>query len=222
MIQKTLYAYISDRTRGAASLDSGEIETMIHRRLLSDDDRGVGEPLNENNPIFTRDYLIRSQLNVSARAYRTQMQLSLNPIQFAFSTPASMNSWKNQYKLVNAPLTAPTPSNLYIQTLRPVLFPANDNRFVLRIRHIFAVGEDTELSKPTTINISNLFKGKTISTVQEMNLLGTVDISQISHMKWITEDGLNLTPIKEPKRSPTDTIVTLSPMQTKTFLITFT
>lgn len=32
---------------GAASLHSGQLELMLHRRLLVDDWRGVGEALNE-------------------------------------------------------------------------------------------------------------------------------------------------------------------------------
>ena len=37
----------TDRAQGAASLEEGELEVMVHRRVLHDDYRGVGEPLNE-------------------------------------------------------------------------------------------------------------------------------------------------------------------------------
>lgn len=40
---------LNDRSQGGSSLNEGEIELMIHRRLLMDDGRGVGEPLNETN-----------------------------------------------------------------------------------------------------------------------------------------------------------------------------
>jgi len=217
---KIHYTYISDRTRGASSLNQGELETMIHRRLVSDDSRGVGEPLNEDNIIFTRDYLLRNALNKSARGYRTQMQLSLNPIQFAFGKPTPLNTWKNQYTLTYSPLNAPLPPNVYIQTLRPVLFPMSDKRVLLRLRHIYAVGEDSELSKPVTVNIANLFKNRSISLIKEMSLLGTIEIAQVKHMKWTTVDD----PITTPKKDtlPNDPpIVILSPMQTRTFLLTF-
>lgn len=36
-----------DRAQGGASIYAGEVELLIHRRLLYDDNRGVGEPLNE-------------------------------------------------------------------------------------------------------------------------------------------------------------------------------
>eukprot|EP00494_Astrolonche_serrata_P024275 UN24533 len=45
---------LTDASQGCASLQKGEIELMVHRRLLVDDSRGVGEPLNETE--FTIPY----------------------------------------------------------------------------------------------------------------------------------------------------------------------
>jgi len=41
---------LNDRSQGGSSLTPGEIELMIQRRILHDDNRGVGEPLNETDP----------------------------------------------------------------------------------------------------------------------------------------------------------------------------
>ena len=38
---------LTDRAQGGASLQSGQLEVMLHRRTLFDDQRGVAEPLNE-------------------------------------------------------------------------------------------------------------------------------------------------------------------------------
>lgn len=38
---------MSDRSQGGASINDGQMEVMLHRRLLVDDFLGVGEPLNE-------------------------------------------------------------------------------------------------------------------------------------------------------------------------------
>ena len=40
-------AVLTDRSQGCSSINDGEIEIMIHRRLLHDDAFGVGEALNE-------------------------------------------------------------------------------------------------------------------------------------------------------------------------------
>ncbi|CAN0477443.1 unnamed protein product, partial [Hapterophycus canaliculatus] len=38
---------LTDRAQGCSSLSDGELELMAHRRLLTEDQRGVGEALNE-------------------------------------------------------------------------------------------------------------------------------------------------------------------------------
>jgi lysosomal alpha-mannosidase len=38
---------MTDRTEAGSSQRDGQLELMVHRRLLFDDDFGVGEPLNE-------------------------------------------------------------------------------------------------------------------------------------------------------------------------------
>ena len=38
---------MTDRAQGGSSLQSGELELMLHRRLFNDDAFGVGEALNE-------------------------------------------------------------------------------------------------------------------------------------------------------------------------------
>ena len=40
-------AIVTDRAQGGGSLGSGQAELMVHRRTLLDDQRGVGEPINE-------------------------------------------------------------------------------------------------------------------------------------------------------------------------------
>lgn len=46
---KTNYRFtvVNDRAQGGSSIDDGDVELMIHRRLLHDDAFGVGEALNE-------------------------------------------------------------------------------------------------------------------------------------------------------------------------------
>jgi lysosomal alpha-mannosidase len=45
------FTVLTDRSEGGASLSSGALELMVHRRILADDGRGVGEPLNETQSI---------------------------------------------------------------------------------------------------------------------------------------------------------------------------
>ena len=43
---------LNDRSQGGTSLANGEIELMIQRRTLYDDNRGVGQALNETGLLF--------------------------------------------------------------------------------------------------------------------------------------------------------------------------
>ena len=77
---------LNDRSQGGSCYHRGEIEIMIHRRLLEDDGRGVGEPLNEtedNKKIGLRQvfkhYLVFGNVTDS-RARRLQYQLDTAPI----------------------------------------------------------------------------------------------------------------------------------------------
>jgi len=38
-----------DRAQGGSSINNGEVELMIHRRLTMDDNRGVEEALDEKD-----------------------------------------------------------------------------------------------------------------------------------------------------------------------------
>lgn len=42
---------MNDRAQGGSSLADGQIELMLNRRLYKDDSRGVGEALNETDPL---------------------------------------------------------------------------------------------------------------------------------------------------------------------------
>lgn len=43
----SMLVVVPDRAQGGASLTDGDLELMVHRRLLHDDGYGVSEPLNE-------------------------------------------------------------------------------------------------------------------------------------------------------------------------------
>ena len=42
---------MNDRSQGGSSLDNGQVELMINRRIYKDDGKGVGEALNEKDSL---------------------------------------------------------------------------------------------------------------------------------------------------------------------------
>jgi hypothetical protein len=102
--------------------------------------------------------------------------------------------------------------------------------FLLRLSHQFGVGEDTQLSSPVNVDISNLLSpaGFNITSVREVSLTNTQDKSALlarraANVAWKTEGGLPASPHSWRRTEQghiSDTKVTLGPLEIKTFVIT--
>eukprot|EP01121_Diplochlamys_sp_Union-15-3_P011954 TRINITY_DN3519_c0_g1_i4.p1 TRINITY_DN3519_c0_g1~~TRINITY_DN3519_c0_g1_i4.p1 ORF type:complete len:964 (+),score=220.79 TRINITY_DN3519_c0_g1_i4:163-2892(+) len=210
------FSILTDRSRGGTSLSEGQVETMVHRRLLVDDGRGVGEPLDETTQIYATDRILFDTIPNAAKGYRTQAQFQANPVNFFFGGATTVSDW-SKYVLANSFISQPLPENLYLQTLRPILYPQSSNSYILRFHHLYAVGEDAKLSQPVTLNVQNLFSKK-ITSIEETNLTGVTPISQVKRMQWKT-DSEDTKSEKAKVEGPFD--ITINPMDIRTFIVTF-
>ncbi|XP_077083869.1 epididymis-specific alpha-mannosidase-like [Siphateles boraxobius] len=95
------------------------------------------------------------------------------------------------------------------------------DRILLRITHLYEVGEDPVLSQPITINLKAVMRGMgEVTDVQERSLTGTWDISDLQRWSWKTN---------ERKEEETDFFsgvsqdfnVTIHPKEIRTFFIHF-
>jgi lysosomal alpha-mannosidase len=124
---------IVDRTQAGASLADGELEFMVHRRILADDNRGLGEPLNETG-LDGRGLVVRGthkvQLTPAAGAdarLRASAGHALfkESLTFAANTAASPAAWAAANRAAFASLAAHwCPCLMRLATflcLRPVL-----------------------------------------------------------------------------------------------------
>eukprot|EP00903_Cladosiphon_okamuranus_P006567 g6415.t1 len=91
---------LTDRAQGCASLADGELELMAHRRILTEDQRGVGEALNETTDGMTHypdwerrgdglvfrgtHYLVVSKKRDGMKAVRSAMDEVFNPFIVGF------------------------------------------------------------------------------------------------------------------------------------------
>jgi hypothetical protein len=154
---------VNDRSQSGASLVDGSVELLVHRRLLADDGRGVGEPLNEpgvNGGGLVVRGLHRAGIapaagGAAAALRRSAMQdLSLFPPVARFSAGPS----------VVAPgsllLAAPLPANLHLLTFQGVAVDAATaklSRAIVRLAHLFEVGEHPTLSANATVDLAAAF-----------------------------------------------------------------
>jgi alpha-mannosidase len=125
-------------TQGGGAIRNGEIELMIHRRMLHDDGRGVGEPLNETdimtpypNPerrgngliITGRHYLLLDTPTQSIKVWRPLMQRIFAPLVLAFSLTSDDDKVVSTKTLLRAKPAIALPDNAELLTLMVCIAP---------------------------------------------------------------------------------------------------
>jgi len=209
---------INDRSQGCGSLKDGQIEVMVQRRLLYDDGRGVGEPLNETAPIRTVHHVIVDKSSNSSRHQRIGSLFLNNPslLLFGVGWKGTSNDWFSSFKTQFSPLVNALPFNVHLLTLRAM--PSSNNDVLLRLNHIFAVGEDSEYSVPVKVDIAQLFKNLRVTNLVEMTLSGNQPRSESRRLKWRTASTRD-TPAAYVPSPLADTVVELKPMEIRTFVV---
>ena len=199
-----------DRTQGGASLASGEIELLLHRRLLAGDypctpddasgalNCGGVSALNETqSAVYDTDGLVVERLGSGivvrgthrlALAPRAQcapvldaQAATLEPLLARFSRRASRNATAPR-----ALLAADLPQNVAVVSLE--LQP--NRKILLRLGHRCRVGEDPQLSRPVNVSLGSLFareSGWQIRGVQELSLSANQPLAGMERLQWRTE-----------------------------------
>ncbi|CAF1238466.1 unnamed protein product [Adineta steineri] len=227
------FTILTDRSEGGASLFDGSIELMIHRRLLYDDNLGVGEALNES--AFGQGLVVRGKhfLNIdspqtSALYHRIHSQeLFMSPLVIFALINSSYMNYSNLYRQTWSALSDILPSNIHLLTLDQL----NEKQYLIRLEHYFELNEDEKYSYPTKINLQSIFKSigtidkileLTLDANLELTLDANLELSQMNRLHWLTDnDELLLQTNNSTKQhSLVDTNIILNPMQIRTFRIT--
>ncbi|CAK9311483.1 unnamed protein product [Citrullus colocynthis] len=222
------FSVLVDRAVGGSSLVDGQLELMLHRRLLLDDSRGVEEALNEtvcvNNEckgliIQGRLYYRIDPLGEGAKWRRSFGQEIFSPLLLAFAEQDGDN-WANSHKLTFSGIDSSysVPKNVAVLTLQEL----HDGNILLRLAHLYETGEEKEYSVTTKVELKKLFPGKEIKKVTEMNLSANQKRTDMEKKRkvWKVENGSN--EVKAKRGGPVDPkklVVELSPMEIRTFLI---
>jgi len=161
---------ISDRSHGVLSLN-GEIEAMLHRNPANPE----GIRLTDNTEVYPVHRILINEPSSSWKAIHKQTYLHNFPIQ-TFSAPApSMNSWKSLYLTERQFLLRDLPASIHIQS-----FSTLDSiglTVIFRLVHLFAPGEDAQLSVPVTIDFTSLFKDFNVREVVATSISGNKVLS---------------------------------------------
>lgn len=222
----TQLTIMSDRSQGGSSIRDGQIEIMVHRRLLRDDFLGVGEALNEpgvdGRGLVTRGKhrLLLSTPGEAADLHRRQGQLMLLPPIVSFASNSyGVEDWLSKFTPVHSGLSVPLPDNVHLLTLETVAKDA----VIVRLEHYFEKDEDKDMSKPVGVTLTGLFVGFKIVSIVEMNLSANQYLKDKKVMKWNTREGEGKGGVYEKWKEDVDlsgkTIsITLKPMEIRTFL----
>jgi len=175
--------------------------------------RGVGEPLNENEIIRAISLAVFDVIANSSRQQRSKSLLLNNPPTLAFSTTTSPSTWYQNYRTSFEPFTATLPENVHLLNVKTLL----DGTVILRLHHLFAVGEDAILSQPATINLNDLFTNLTIVEITEMTMTANQPLDELHRLDWKTNSVSHQPQFKRMKAG----IITLNPMDTRTFIVRY-
>lgn len=208
---------LTDRSQGGSSLKDGSIELMVHRRLLRDDGRGVGEALLEKGSgswVRGRHLVLLDKASTAAVGHRLQSEKELLSPQVVLAPGGGA-----PYHPGVAPSTQfsglrrELPPNVHLLTLARW----GPKVLLLRLEHQFAVGEDVvgNLSSPVTLDLRDLFSTFTVTDLKETTLAANQLRASASRLQWTSSTG----PTPKPSPSQLDPAsVTLQPMEIRTFL----
>ncbi|KAF7801853.1 alpha-mannosidase [Senna tora] len=218
-----------DRSIGGSSLVDGQVELMLHRRLLHDDSRGVGEVLNETVCVVDKCegltiqgklYLRIDRLGEGAKWRRTVGQEIYSPLLLAFTEqdddewlhfPSAFSGIDSSYSL---------PNNTALITFQEL----ENGKVLLRLAHLYEIGEDKDYSAMASVELKKLFPNKKIRKVTEMSLSANQERAEMEKKRLLWKVQGAAEEAKVVRGGPIDPaklVVELAPMEIRTFLIDF-
>ncbi|XP_050094316.1 lysosomal alpha-mannosidase-like [Anopheles aquasalis] len=223
-------AVLNDRAQGGSSLKDGQLELMVHRRLLRDDRFGVGEALNETQ--FGSGLVARgkhwlifgksSAVTVKGETQKAKerfLQRNVHLPSWVFLTNADGLSFENFVAQSNnnfSFLSRPLPTNVHLLTMEPW----KDGSVLIRFEHIFEKNEDPLLSAGAQFDVTDLFQGYQIISIRETTLAGNQWMDDVQRLVYggskAKQNGANGT----EKSHPTPYQIVLNPMQIRTYVVT--
>ncbi|XP_026811581.1 lysosomal alpha-mannosidase-like isoform X3 [Rhopalosiphum maidis] len=189
---QTRFSILNDRSQGGSSLQDGEIELMVHRRIFHDDAFGVDEALNETAfgvGLVARGnhYLTFGSVDKQFAVERLLAQRKLIRPQYFFTKKQSVISYEELKKstaLQYSGLKRPLPNNVQLLTLEPW----KDGSVLLRFEHIFEYNEDKNLSTPVVLDVQDLFTKFRIVSLKETILGGNQWLSENTKLTWMSKN----------------------------------
>eukprot|EP01133_Synstelium_polycarpum_P012042 gene12042-14085_t len=211
---KSCFICNSDRSRGASIGNSkrGVLEFSLHRNLIQDDIKGLGEPINDTTTIT-----VKNQCYIKHGFYNEERRNAI-----IFDNPLKSLSMFD-FKDIDSPLLTLETLNTNIpRSIHILTFSKEHGSYLLRL-------QNTDETQPALIDLVSIFKRGKITVVVETDLTSVKKYNMMDHTHRVdfntTYQGIigrpNLHPVdKLPEYTPTiNFIATLMPLEIKTFYI---
>ncbi|CAG9536717.1 unnamed protein product [Cercopithifilaria johnstoni] len=207
---------LTDRSHGGTSLNDGQIELMLHRRLFYDDNFGVGEALDELGDtgqglvVRGRHWIIMESPENSAKLHRPlAFELYNSPLITFAERKMELSDYDRTFITEYSALNRSLSLAINVLTMEMIA----PKRIIIRLEHIFQGHEDENLAQPIEINLNGLFTSFDIVSIEQLNL---ATMKKRSSNKFARNNPFRPNQ-NSPRISQKELLVNLQPMEILTF-----
>ena len=173
---------VADRSRAAASLLDGELQFLVLRRLLFDDNRGVAQPLDENSRLLTESRLSFHGHDVISDL-RLGGQRHAHPLILHFeSVDGSAAESSRSTMIPSATMNLPPELHLHSR-----MFLSNHSLLV-RLQHMFSTDDGHGHGRGIEVDLRQVLPAwltaARLESIVEYDLNGVVRADAIERLNW--------------------------------------
>ena len=211
---------LTDRAQGGSSLSDGQVEMMVHRRLIYN---GNGHAFNINEPgVDGKGLIVRGKhylyfgptIKTIEQTKKMAECLYMAPI-VMFDKYSTIKEYSSQKEVTFEGLSHSLPENIHLLTLENW----KSNQVLLRLEHTFEASDNSPLlSKPVEVNLVNLFKTFKVLDSVGTTLAANELLSESKRLNWNSHNSSNEKLSRNTRA--VNTRVVLKPQEIKTFILT--
>ena len=211
-----------DRSHGVASLTNGTLEVIMHRRGGPFEGSGGTVVLDDTSRMFAQSWISVGNRTASNRL-RVAMKQRLNhPLVLASSPFKAFGGAGLPPARGAGGIGKGLPRSLHLQSVRAA--SASNEKLLLRVQHMFTMGEDDELSKPQPLDplgILETLRSFKPGALLEMTLDGMRDVSTTVNRTRFPAEGVGasgeMSTASRSNANSDDVVIEVKPFELRTF-----